>query len=157
MYSKILIAFSTIILHSLLFVFAIEMVQDRTHKKEENQEHTIRDIKLIPAETLSSEDRLILLRKEQKNRREEIKTYQTTCDNNKKYIGIGLLYNFGSQLIYEVPKTYPAYKAGIRVGDYLVNPFEEIKNGYITINIIRGYEKLHFYIKAEKICYSADN
>lgn len=77
------------------------------------------------------------------------------CSNrDKNYLGIGMLYNVGSNLVTYVPTFYPAYLAGVRVGDFLLNPEEPIQDGYINLRFIRGYIEHRLRIKTEMICFN---
>ena len=77
------------------------------------------------------------------------------CSNrDKNYLGIGMLYNVGSNLVTYVPTFYPAYMAGIRIGDFLLNPEEPIRDGHIDLRFIRGYTEHRLRIKAELICFN---
>lgn len=74
-------------------------------------------------------------------------------DKASTYQGIGVLYYGPVNAVYKAPEQYPAYRAGIRVGDQLLNPGEEVINGYVDVYIQRGYEKLRFHIKIGTICF----
>ena len=69
------------------------------------------------------------------------------------YIGVGIIFAPFNDTISYAPEQYPAYKAGIRVGDTILNPTEEMINGYIKFEIMRGIARFTFNVKAEKICY----
>jgi membrane-associated protease RseP (regulator of RpoE activity) len=73
---------------------------------------------------------------------------------NKTYVGVGFIMSFGSDLIIHIPEFYPAYKAGMRLGDFILNPYEPIINGWIDFDVLRHTEKLHFHIKADNICFN---
>jgi hypothetical protein len=67
------------------------------------------------------------------------------------YIGIGIVYSYITQEIIQVPAEYPAYKAGIRIGDIYTNSSD---NGDIrNIEILRDGQSLKFQIKTKPICY----
>lgn len=72
---------------------------------------------------------------------------------DKKYVGIGMIYNPGTNIIYRLPQDYPAYKAGLRLGDLIVDPYLPIVNNYLDIVVRRGNEFLSFHIKVENICF----
>lgn len=67
------------------------------------------------------------------------------------YVGVGLTY-MGDSRITSVPAFYPAYKAGIRVGDKFLD-FDDVNDGYVSITVKRNFDILKFHIKTEKICY----
>lgn len=69
------------------------------------------------------------------------------------YIGVGIIFAPFNDTISYAPEQYPAHKAGIRVGDTILNPVEPIIDGYIKFEIMRGIERFVFNVKAEKICY----
>ena len=71
---------------------------------------------------------------------------------DKSYEGVGFMFSPGTNTVLLVPRYYPAYKAGLRVGDMITN-YIVIINGYIDLDLIRGYTKLHLHIKTDKICY----
>jgi len=76
------------------------------------------------------------------------------CDGkDNTYTGIGIVYRFGSNIITHAPESYPAYIAGIRVGDMVVNDGFDLIKGYADIEVKRGNELLKFHIKADRICY----
>lgn len=78
------------------------------------------------------------------------------CENQgKTYLGVGIRYSPFTNLITHVPEFYPAYRAGMRVGDMLLDPDTPIVDGYLDIEAVRGYQQMHFHIKAEQICYKA--
>jgi predicted metalloprotease with PDZ domain len=72
---------------------------------------------------------------------------------DKSYRGVGIIYSYGSNMIVHAPEYYPAYKAGLRLGDFIVNETTEV-NGYIDFDVRRGYTKLFFHIKLDNICYN---
>jgi hypothetical protein len=76
------------------------------------------------------------------------------CKNqDKNYFGVGFIYSPFTSLVTYAPEFYPAYKAGIRIGDMVLDPDTPIVNGFLDIEIIRGYQQMHFRIKAENICF----
>jgi len=76
------------------------------------------------------------------------------CPAEKQYEGIGILWMPGTRLIVKAPPGYPAYRAGIRVGDMLVNPDELYPRGNILeIDVFRHTTRLTFKVKLEKICF----
>lgn len=70
------------------------------------------------------------------------------------YMGIGIKFDSYMAYVIYAPEMYPAYKAGIRVGDRILNPDVPIKDGYINFKIIRNDENMEFRIKIERICYT---
>lgn len=84
---------------------------------------------------------------------------------DKNYEGVGIIYNSdreaGVGVVMLAPEYYPAYKAGLRVGDYIMNIPLFVTDGYIMFDIQRftgdgrSY-RLTYNIKIEKICYSGE-
>jgi len=75
---------------------------------------------------------------------------------DKLYKGIGVIYNPGTHIITHAPEYYPGYKAGLRVGDYIVDPEVKEIDGYINFDILRSHEQHQFHIKADTICFNTD-
>jgi hypothetical protein len=74
--------------------------------------------------------------------------------DGKTYVGIGIKFDPWLYKITRAPEQYPAYIAGMRVGDALVNPYASAdENGYIDMDVFRGEQRISFHIKREKICY----
>jgi hypothetical protein len=75
-------------------------------------------------------------------------------DKDETYQGIGIIYAPLTLVVLEAPESYPAYKAGLREGDVLLEPRKEPdKNGYVIYHVLRDNERLTFQIKQEKICF----
>lgn len=70
------------------------------------------------------------------------------------YTGVGIMIQPGSDTIIKAPEQYPAYRAGMRVGDFIIDPFGvDIVDGYMDFRIMRHTEVIQFHIKVENICY----
>jgi hypothetical protein len=80
---------------------------------------------------------------------------EVICSNkDNTYVGVGLMIQPGSDTVVSAPKQYPAYLAGIRVGDFIIDPFfTNIVDGYLDFRVIRGYDVIQFHIRVENICY----
>jgi hypothetical protein len=79
------------------------------------------------------------------------------CNGKDKfYKGIGIIYNPGSFVIIYAPEYYPAYKAGLRIGDRIVDPDIPEIDGYVDIEINRGYSIEQFHIKTDNICFNEE-
>lgn len=80
---------------------------------------------------------------------------EVICSNkDNTYVGVGLMIQPGSDTVVSAPEQYPAYQAGMRVGDFIIDPFfTNIVNGYLDFDVRRGTEILQFHIKVENICY----
>jgi len=71
------------------------------------------------------------------------------------YGGIGIQHpNGGSYAVEAVGKGYPAERAGILIGDLIING-EELRGEpgtYVTVKILRGTKALSIEVVREKIC-----
>jgi hypothetical protein len=78
-------------------------------------------------------------------------------DKDASYIGIGIIYSIFTAVVLSAPSDYPAYKAGIRVDDILLDPHTPAdKDGYVIYRILRGKDQLLFRVKQERICYEEE-
>lgn len=78
-------------------------------------------------------------------------------DRKSSYVGIGVLWQFGSGLVLEAPPGFPAHRAGVRKGDVIVNPFfEPDRRGMIHVIIERDGKTFNFWIKPDKICFEEE-
>lgn len=78
----------------------------------------------------------------------------TSTECEEWYGGIGIIQDFESEITY-VAHGYPADKAGIRLGDVIVEQNDEIRGDpgtKLTLNILRNKKKLVFNLVREKIC-----
>ena len=152
MYKKRMVGLvCSMFLHTSLFVYLIfPPLQIIPSQKQEQDEPKPVSVKLIPMEK-PSEDADIL-----KGNKDAL-SYPTDpeiCSGlDKTYRGVGVMSTFGSNMIVYAPEFYPGYKAGLRIGDYIVNDAREV-NGYIDFEIRRGYTALFFHIKTDNICYN---
>jgi hypothetical protein len=80
---------------------------------------------------------------------------EVICSNkDNTYVGVGLIIQPGADTVLSAPEQYPAYIAGMRVGDFILDPFfTQIVNGYLDFDVRRGTEIIKFHIKVENICY----
>lgn len=70
------------------------------------------------------------------------------------YVGVGIMIQPGSDTVTSAPEQYPAYMAGMRVGDFILDPFStQIVDGYIDFDVRRNTDILKFHIKVDNICY----
>lgn len=72
---------------------------------------------------------------------------------DKSYKGIGIIYNPGTHIITHAPEYYPGYKAGLRVGDFIVEPEVGPVGDYITFDVLRLREQFRLHIKTDNICF----
>ena len=153
---RIIALFCSIFLHAI-FIFALIKhdlnFQVGTKETPAKEEEVYVSVRLLPkADKLTISDRGLS---------ESTPTYyqpdEKICSGQDKfYLGIGVIYQFGSNLLTHVPEQYPAYKAGLRVGDEYLNPGEDPVNGYLRVEIIRESTKMEFKVKVYTICYSGD-
>lgn len=74
------------------------------------------------------------------------------CETGKAYIGIGIQLN-SYETVVVAPESYPAYQAGIRVGDLVLNPdVEPDFSGYETVDVQRQHRHHRVHIKTQWIC-----
>ncbi len=75
---------------------------------------------------------------------------------DKNYVGIGMMIQPGTRRVINVPVMYPAYRAGIRPNDVIVDPYGPVikDDGYIEFEVERDKVISRMRIKAEKICYT---
>jgi C-terminal processing protease CtpA/Prc len=97
------------------------------------------------------EKRLLTVRKEQLVKVPNPGSEKKPCDN--KYEGIGIRYNWAEndRLVIDAPPEFPAYKAGIRVGDTFMGI--KIADGIGTVRIISRGRDLTYKIKTTMICF----
>lgn len=75
---------------------------------------------------------------------------------NKKYHGIGIVYNPFTGIVLQAPTAYPAYKAGIRVGDraFMFIPSED---GHLLVDLQRlNGDRFSVYILPVTICFTEE-
>jgi len=78
-----------------------------------------------------------------------------TC--KESFGGIGIQMGLYSEVV-EIPEWYPAYKAGIRLGDIILNN-ESIRGEpgtFVSVRVLRKNEELTFIIKRGIICYKTE-
>lgn len=79
---------------------------------------------------------------------------KTCTDVMKSYRGIGVTLTAPPWLVMEAPPQYPAYRAGIRPGDELIELYPAVDdNGYARYTVIRKNIPKVYRIKLEKICF----
>jgi len=110
-------------------------------------------VRLVPPDTSITPD--VVIQKEGKNR---YPTDEIICNGkDKRFTGIGIIYNPGSHVIIHAPPFYPGYKAGLREGDMILNVDAPVIDGYIDIEAVRAHNgTLRFHIKADNICYNEE-
>jgi len=71
----------------------------------------------------------------------------------KSYNGIGLTFDPSTNTIIDVPDQLPAFIAGIRIGDVIIQPWIYSSNS-IQIKVQRYDKIFKFTIPQSKICYN---
>lgn len=75
-------------------------------------------------------------------------------DRTESYQGIGIVHNIGTSLIISAPAGYPAYDNGLRVGDEIIQLYEEGHGRYVFIEVLRYPNiKIKKSILKQKICF----
>jgi len=75
-----------------------------------------------------------------------------SCANGKRYLGIGMQLDLDA-VVTKAPTSYPAYLAGIRLGDVVANPeVEPDSAGYDTVEFTRHGRLYRTRVKARWIC-----
>ena len=82
----------------------------------------------------------------------EAQDFAPNCLDGKAYRGIGMQYD-PDEVVTVVPSSYPAYKAGIRLGDEILNPdFQPDADGYDLVDFKRHGKQRSLRIKTQWIC-----
>ena len=141
---------SLLIHAAFLLILAMSWVTPPTHKKENNTARI--KVELIETKPAAKADDNTPL---DKHGKKVYKRDEVICSNkDNTYVGVGLIIQPGSDTVVSAPEQYPAYIAGMRVGDFIIDPFfVNIINGYLDFDVRRGIEILQFHIKVENICY----
>ena len=79
---------------------------------------------------------------------------QRCANGDNTYLGVGIVHNLGSGYISSVPRIYPAYKAGIREGDILVEMYRIPSTDKMHLVVERDGLNISRTIKMEQICFS---
>jgi hypothetical protein len=77
------------------------------------------------------------------------------CDGkDSAYEGVGMIIQPGSNLVISAPPQYPAYKAGIRKGDRIVDPYgPAAKHGVVDFQVETRQSLRTVRIRLAKICF----
>jgi C-terminal processing protease CtpA/Prc len=74
------------------------------------------------------------------------------CDHGKSYWGIGMQFDL-ENIVINAPETYPAYHAGIRVGDVVTDrDIQPDEQGFETVDFTRRGKSHRLRIRTEWIC-----
>lgn len=140
----------SILIHILPLLFLISLAVPKGEGNNPKQENTVR-VTLLPLKKENFPQQQQVGKTGKEN---QITVDEKICkDKDPSYEGVGFEYDPGTGIINNVPEFYPAYKAGVRLGDFLPMPYIIPKNGYLDFFVIRGYQKIYFHVKTEKICY----
>ena len=76
---------------------------------------------------------------------------------DKNYKGIGIIYNPTTGVILHAPSYYPAYQAGLRIGDMILSPDTPYTSEYADIQYVRpngdNMRQSTLRIKIDNICF----
>ncbi len=77
-----------------------------------------------------------------------------TCKGGKFYGGVGIMHGNLDGMVTKAPKGYPAYEAGVRVGDILLTLDLKGEVGTpVVISVLREGKQLNFPAVRATICY----
>lgn len=145
---KVFAIIFSLLLHLSLILLAIHSSKHKLH----NKVSTSVSVQLLELEIIKTSSSVSGL-----GDGNTIPNIERICSpNSKSYIGAGFLYSSSTYLVIYIPETYPAYLAGLRLGDMIMNPFVDPVNGYFEFDILRHYQHMHFSVKADKICFKED-
>lgn len=71
-------------------------------------------------------------------------------------MGIGVQYNGLTGLVSLVPEAYPAFRAGLRVGDEITNDLDEQRGPVMTVHFRHEGQDRVAAVTREKICTGSD-
>ncbi len=145
---------ASILLHMVIILpISIKSAETKITKAEAQP-----SVKLLPIEKLEPMRPAALKSDQYYKSQRHVDPYsnEAICEGkDKNYVGIGMIAQPGSNRVIVVPEQYPAYKAGIRRGDVILDLYgPEIVNGYLTFTVNRGNDITRIKIHVEKICYT---
>jgi C-terminal processing protease CtpA/Prc len=146
---------AVIVIHSALLSYRFQVVKD--HKPKGNPPSTPQKIRIIAR--VEQEHPAL------NNPDNGFNSKETPCKS--WYYGVGITHDILTGEVREVPKGYPAYKAGILPGDTLLDVLDHMgvstmgtpnyrTKSYdgkpVTVVIMRGGRELSFHLRREKVC-----
>ena len=154
----------SILLHMLILFALIKPLQEPTPKQKAGQTGLNAELVIPPEQDESAAAEkmhmiVTMLKSDQYYKEDAVPINQrdeAMCkDRANNYVGVGIMIQPGSDKITSAPHQYPAYRAGMREGDTLIDPFgsDVTPDGYIDFTVWRNKELIKFHIKAENICF----
>lgn len=149
----------SLLLHSIIFVFVYASSHDNSEPHNKTEEvSTMSFLPLVDEPTSSDEDVTGNIPKQQITITNDVTQNEMhlCADNDKTYMGAGFTFTPFNGEIIDAPSYYPAYKAGIRIGDVLLNTDAKIDSkGFISFNILRDHFTHVYLVRADKICFQS--
>lgn len=101
------------------------------------------------------------VKKKEKGPGEDLPEEPEKKECSRHYEGIGVSINLfgkaGWEQVEEVPRGYPAYRAGLRKGDFVRNVhggrIRGPKGTVVTLEVMRGNQTFFLDVTREEICY----
>jgi hypothetical protein len=79
------------------------------------------------------------------------------CENKDlSYEGIGIIHSYGTELVTSAPAEYPAYRAGVRVGDMIIDLHRIEGTRFMFFRLNRHGVYFTFKVPIENICFNKD-
>ena len=148
---KVFAAVCSIIIHLLLAFILYFDIKTQREKLPAYQFQQGGAVTLLPP--VENEPILIAKQEEEGNGHDYFSV--DNCAADRQYDGIGIIFDPYDFKITEAPTSYPAYRAGIRVGDVIMRPYSTIAvQGVMDVDIEKPNGKVVKYrIKTTRICY----
>lgn len=136
----------TLVIHLAVLFFAIfSFEEEKKERPKEPPKETSLSVRLLKPEQKQ---------KEPPKKSEGFVPDKTVCESkHPSYEGIGIVHQLGTSMIIMAPEQYPAYQAGIRVGDMIVEMYKIPNSNLMFVEVNRHGVNLSFKVKRQKICY----